>query len=289
MSNLLQEQITLDSIVLALPEVYQNHSRGSAIFNLLETCAQNAAKRIYGPKGEQIADLFPDVPIQLPYFEMGAINSTHLFGLDELIMFAYYFKQRPHIRRVLDIGANIGLHSIILSKLGFEVKSYEPDPEHFATLQKNIEVNSAQNIEVVNEAVSTEKGLASFVRVLGNTTGSHLEGAKSSYGEKHIFEVKTAEFIKIMKWADFIKLDVEGAEARLLCSTSESDWTDVEAFVEIGNGENADAVFAHFKETKVNLFSQKTGWQKAVSKDDVPISHREGSLFISKKDSMTWQ
>ena len=40
-----------------------------------------------------------------------------------------------------DIGANIGLHTIVLSKLGYKVDSYEPDEKHFKLLIKNLKKN----------------------------------------------------------------------------------------------------------------------------------------------------
>ena len=37
-------------------------------------------------------------------------------------MFAFYYRNREFHKKVADIGANIGLHSIVLSKCGFEVE-----------------------------------------------------------------------------------------------------------------------------------------------------------------------
>ena len=36
-----------------------------------------------------------------------------------------------------DLGANVGVHSIILSNLGFDVTSYEPDAIHFENKRKH--------------------------------------------------------------------------------------------------------------------------------------------------------
>src|SRR5258708_2926961 len=66
--------------------------------------------------------------LSLPYTKMGAIDSVDLFGLDELIIFSFYRANRARYRRVLDIGANLGLHSIVMARCGFQVKAFEPDP-----------------------------------------------------------------------------------------------------------------------------------------------------------------
>jgi hypothetical protein len=39
------------------------------------------------------------------------------------------------------MGANLSLHTIILSKLGIKVDSYEPDPNIYNQFKKNIKNN----------------------------------------------------------------------------------------------------------------------------------------------------
>ena len=56
----------------------------------------------FGPFGE----------ISLPYFKMGAIDSHDLFGLDEMIIFSYYYNNKNKYKKVSDLGANIGLSLI---------------------------------------------------------------------------------------------------------------------------------------------------------------------------------
>ena len=110
---------------------------------------------------------------------MGAIDSIDLFGLDELLIFSFYYRNRGLYKRAIDIGANIGLHSIVLSLCGIKVESYEPDPSHYKKLVRNIELNGISNMIFHQAAVSKENGVMQFVRVLGNTTSSHLVGMES--------------------------------------------------------------------------------------------------------------
>jgi hypothetical protein len=58
--------------------------------------------------------------------------------------------------------------------------------------------------------------------------------------------------------------------------------------VEVGTSENALVIFEHLKTLGVNAFSQKLGWQLVSSLEDMPTSYKEGSLFVSMKQSMTW-
>ena len=79
-----------------------------------------------------------------------------------------------------------------------------------------------------------------------------------------------------------------GHEAAVLCATSRGDWETLDAIVEVGNQQNAVKIYDHFRKIDVGLFAQKTGWQKVEKSEDMPTSHRDGSLFISVSDSMPW-
>ena len=228
--------------------------------------------------------------INLPYYKMGAVDSIDLFGLDELIIFSFYWKNRFNYKHICDVGANIGLHSIVLAKCGYQIKSYEPDPIHIQKITENITLNNVEDkIEVIGVAISDVEGHAEFVRLLGNTTGSHLAGSKDNpYGEMSRFQVELKPISELMDWADLIKIDAEGHEAQMLQSTTASQWETTDAIVEIGSIESAKLLFDHFSGLGVKIFSQKTGWEQARTSLDLPTSHLEGSAFISCKEQMPW-
>jgi hypothetical protein len=283
-------QNTLDNIIAALPETRYLHQRHSALYRMLEGSARECTAALFGPQGPQRGRLGDIGDIFLPYESFGAINSVHLFGLDELIIFSFYAANRRNYRRVADIGANIGLHSTVLAKLGYKVDSYEPDPRHHALLVRNLRHNGVDGQVTTHQmAVSVNAGSLEFVRLLGNTTGSHLAGAKpSAYGEMERFVVSTEPFVDILSEVDLVKLDVEGHELSILEATSREDWSETDAVVEVGTPENAAGIFEHFSRIGVNLFSQKTGWGRVTSIGEMPTNHREGSLFISLRPEMNW-
>lgn len=287
---MLNYESTLDKMLKALPELKNFHHRHGLIYQMLDEIALDAAESIFGENGPQAVTLGDLGNLKLPFVSMGEIKSNHLFGLDELIIFSFYLKNKNHYKKVFDIGANIGLHSIVLSKAGYDVVSYEPDPWHFKMLKENLEVNSASSkVEARNKAVSTEVGELEFIRVLGNTTGSHLAGAKKDpYGELKKFKVEVDAFREIMKDADLLKIDVEGHESAILTITNREDWVDTDAIVEIGTPENALMVFEHMQKKGVNLFSQKKSWEKVDRLEDMPTSYKDGSLFISLRNLMPW-
>ena len=279
----------LSSLLYSISSELSVHIPSNSFYNHLLLVARNSILNLYGKNKKNKANLGFLGEIHLPYFSMGAIDSTHLFGLDELILFSFYHKNKNLYSRVSDLGANIGLHSIVLSNLGYKVTSYEPDPIHFEKLTQNTNLNNISNINLVNKAVSTENGQLEFIRVLGNTTGSHLAGSKNNpYGNLNKFKVDVVPFLEICKASDLIKIDVEGHEAKILLSTNNNDWSNTDAIVEVGNQENCNQIFEHFQNIEINLFSQKKSWERVSKIEDMPNSYKEGSLFISKKEKMPW-
>ena len=223
--------------------------------------------------------------IVFPFFSMGSINSLHLFGLDEIILFCYYFSSRKKYKKVADIGGNIGLHSIIMSRFYDNVDCYEPDINHVKKIKENLKLNKIKNVKIVKKAVTTKNGRIKFVRVLGNTTGSHIFGAKKKpYGKLEKFSVKCVKFSKIVKDYDFIKIDAEGEEAKIIKDTRYNDWDNLDVVLEVGSEKNAKDIFRYLNYLDVKMYSQKKNWKKVEKAKDMPFSYKEGSLFISKRN-----
>ena len=278
------------ALVQSLIENPSQHSRDSSFYktheqellNMLENSDLNSSK-----SGHESFEPFGD--LHFPYREMGAINTIHLFGLDELIIFSYYWANKSRYKNVADLGANIGLHSLIMDRCGFSINSFEPDPIHVGVFQENIVNNKSVNITINQKAISDKSDTVEFIRVLGNTTGSHLAGAKEDpYGELETFTVETSDINAVLLNNDFVKMDIEGQEATAILSTKKDTWANVEMILEVGTEKNAKIIFEYLNEINVNMFSQKNGWNKVSDLADVPTSYKEGSLFLSVADEMSW-
>lgn len=234
-------------------------------------------------------NISPIGEIILPYFKMGNIDSLDLFGLDEIYIFSIYWFNKKNYKNVADIGANIGLHSIIMDKCGYKVDAYEPDPIHSKIFKKNINLNNSKNVRIRKFAVSDNNKEEDFVRVIGNTTGSHLKGAKNSYGTLETFKVKVKAINSIIRKYDLVKMDVEGEEAKIIKSITDQKIFNTTDFIcEISKKENKKIIFDHLKKFDVRIFSQKINWQIVKKISDLPSSHREGSIFISQNKSKVW-
>jgi FkbM family methyltransferase len=281
----------ISEIIQALGSRPWTHSRESDIYSLLDEINQvfiNESNLDDPNNGSLYLRQFGE--IIFPYVEMGAINTKHLFAVDELIIYAYYYANKDRYRRVADLGANLGIHSIVMSKCGWDVEAFEPDPKHYAILKENLSKNHIDNVNPNLAAVSDVSGECEFVRVLGNTTSSHLTGAKdNAYGKLEHFNVETIAANLVFKNVDFIKMDVEGSENKIILSTNKGDWDGTDAMLEVGNEKAANEIYNHICKLGINAFSQKNNWSIVKNLSDIPTSYKEGSLFITASDSMYWE
>ena len=117
---------------------------------------------------------------------------------------------------VLDIGANIGFYTLILSKLvgkKGKVYAFEADPSNFKLLKKNIEVNNCENVILINKAVSNKKEDVNFYIKDSNTGGNSMfKGV--GVEELKVKAINLDEYFSDNIKIDFIKMDIEGAEGR---------------------------------------------------------------------------
>ncbi|MER2492201.1 FkbM family methyltransferase [Catenovulum sediminis] len=237
----------------------------------------------------------PDIMVEdgtyfnFPYVDMGNINTKHLFGIDELIILGFYIRNRSLYRSVLDLGANVGLHTLTLLSLGYKVLAYEADPQTAEMLRQHLNINNFDIETVKNSAAASYAGEVQFTRVCGNLTGSHISGAKKSpYGKLEMFNVKVDNVCELFNQFDLVKMDIEGQEADVFCGVPRSSWESTDVIMEINGLDNAHKIYEQAKRLGLNLFIQKRGWRIAKSIDDLPLSYKDGSVFVSYKKVMPW-
>lgn len=275
--------VSLPALLKGLPSWRRSHPPRSASYARLTRQARAAVlASSLGRKGKGVTDLGDLGLVRFPYTKMGKIDSLDLFGLDELILFSLYWKNRHRFRRAVDIGANLGLHSLIMARCGWKVTAYEPDPRHCSLLRRNLKLNHIRSVRVQEAAVSNCGGRAEFVRVVGNTTSSHLAGAKSgAYGKLEKFPVRLVAATRAMQGADFVKIDAEGHECEILESIPRAVWRRVCCVLEIGTLKNARRIQKWATQNQLKVCAQKIGWGICRRLADFPASYREGSVIIS--------
>ena len=221
--------------------------------------------------------------LNIPKVSFGNIDSDALFADKEQELFDFYEANRDRYKKALDIGANIGVHTVLMARQGWHVQAFEPDPVHWEIAAKNI----YRNVLVIKTsleqaAVSDVEGRKSFVRVNGNTTGSHLKGDKAPYGSLNEFEVDVVDCRPLFDWADFAKIDCEGHEARLLTTLTADQLKHLEIMVEVGNPKNAVEIYQHLSPMGIGMWTQQRKWQPLRGLADMPVHHSEGALFIGR-------
>jgi FkbM family methyltransferase len=130
---------------------------------------------------------------------------------------------------VIDIGAHIGLMSVILGKLvgeKGEVYSFEPTPYTFSLLNKMIGLNKLQAVvKPVNKAVSDTSGFVEFSADTMDVSNSIVSYEHNSeYKKIKVPTISIDEFVKEnkMQKLDFIKIDAEGVELDVLKGAKET-------------------------------------------------------------------
>lgn len=126
---------------------------------------------------------------------------------------------------VVDIGANIGIFSVYAStKTSGQIHSFEPFPENFDYLKRNISHNSDGNIKPHNFAVSDKIGTQKLF--ISESSGGHLLFDHNIHGViQNSIEIHTTTLESLMdenslSQIDFMKIDCEGAEGQIIQSTS---------------------------------------------------------------------
>ena len=129
---------------------------------------------------------------------------------------------------VLDIGANIGTHSLALAKLvgpGGYVAAFEPQRIVFQTLCANMALNSLDNVQCVNAAVGETYGRLHLIDpdpdIPNNYGGADLASLSSFASLAGAPQMPSVEQLVLDDFLDvnrlkFIKIDVEGMEAPVL-------------------------------------------------------------------------
>jgi FkbM family methyltransferase len=127
---------------------------------------------------------------------------------------------------VIDIGAHIGLYTIIASKrvgANGKVVAIEANRSNFEMLNRNIKVNQLTNIISLNNAVySKETKLKLYLpgEELGHTTYNTVMSDRAKNEDKFVeVSANTLDYLLQLKEitdVNWVKIDVEGAEFEVL-------------------------------------------------------------------------
>ena len=90
--------------------------------------------------------------------------------------------------------------------------AFEPWPENIETIKSQLELNQIMNCTVIEAAVSDSAGEVEFCGG-PDTSTAHIKRQENERRETHIVKSVTLdEFSTARRPADFVKMDIEGAE-----------------------------------------------------------------------------
>jgi len=133
-------------------------------------------------------------------------------------IYAFYKKYLLDDCLFLDIGANVGIHTLIAlaANKRIFVHSFEPSPEIFSRLEKNIKKNNVNRVKLHQLAVSNSNGHVFFEDCSSNINIgiSHISCENTG------LEVETVAIDSLLSGVEkrvcLIKIDVEGYEPAVL-------------------------------------------------------------------------
>lgn len=192
-----------------------------------------------------------DVLFFLPNFEEDFIQKTMVLTRNFFERAELANLKKNYIRKgavCLDIGANIGNHSIYYAKIcnASRVYAFEPVGSTFDILKKNIALNHADGIiKAFNCGVSDRKKSASIIHFARNNIGA-TQLAEDENGTIRLVSLDDMGFQHV----DFMKIDIENMEYDLLCGAS-SFFAENKPiiFIEVqedGNFEKVDALLKSY-------------------------------------------
>jgi FkbM family methyltransferase len=150
----------------------------------------------------------------ISYFDRSTLNYLYreVFARQH-----YYFRAQTQSPVILDCGANIGMASLYFKWLypGSHVIAFEPDPATFRLLKENIARNKL-DIGAQNFALWDENSEVDFF-IDGGEPGALLMSTSNARVEGRCIRVPTRKLSDFIEGPiDFLKMDVEGAEHRIL-------------------------------------------------------------------------
>ncbi len=147
----------------------------------------------------------------------GAANAPEWLGI-------YEFAKQRALRRlvrpgtiVCDIGANAGFYSLALSRLAGakgRVIAFEPLRRNIEKIERHLALNQIRNIELHQCALSDVTGFVHFEEGDSDFTGRISDETNSI----KVQSIRLDDFLREHSLGDpaLLKIDVEGAEARVL-------------------------------------------------------------------------
>jgi FkbM family methyltransferase len=215
-------------------------------------------------------------------------RSVYLCGGYERAEIDAFLALVPRRRIALDVGANAGTHSVAFGHAFEKVHAFEPNPNLWAQLERNIEMNDI-DATVHRFGLSDTPGQFPLYDT-GNHNhglGTFLEVEQYDRPLRKVAEawIKVADELGLPDEIDAIKIDVQGFEANvlrgmkgLLARNRPAIWTEIGNGTDLASREDLGAVlpfeFEAYQVRSSGRFVRTCRLEKIVSK------LAQGNVFI---------
>ena len=187
---------------------------GNRLRNMRPVNADHCVKlmvRVHGAK----------IPVQI------RLNRGDPYSLVEVLLGDEYTDYLPRgfeIKTVVDLGANIGMFSLLCAAVfpGADLFCVEPDPANSEQLRRNLAGISASSTTALEGAVWTHDGAGTLITSSAATEHSMLEASQNTGSvEIKCYTMESILRLTEVSEIDLLKVDIEGAERELLehCDT----------------------------------------------------------------------
>lgn len=128
----------------------------------------------------------------------------------------YRFNPSNRVRTIIDCGANMGLSVLYFADSYKEhtILAFEPDKDLFKLLEENVVTFGLKNVKLFNKAVWDKSETLRFFTDGG--MGGRVQNAYVRQEPKLVEAIPLLDFLT--NDVDFLKIDIEGAEDRVLRS-----------------------------------------------------------------------
>ncbi|MEO9307217.1 MAG: FkbM family methyltransferase [Nitrososphaera sp.] len=197
-----------------------------------------------------------------------------------------------NVKVIVDIGAMIGSFSLWAAQKfpASVVYCYEPDPESFEYLKKNIEASNLQNrIKSENFAVLDREGKSIFYRYKKTPSCNSLiyNNAPGTVDTAISLQISTKPFSDILQKVgkiDFLKMDCEGSEFDILYSLKKPQLEKIQYLVleyhDFDNDQQKNSI-------KLLQFLRDSGFAAQKIPTDVRKNKGAGYIYASRKIETT--
>jgi FkbM family methyltransferase len=160
----------------------------------------------------RISDFDGDLNLDVSVCETMGINLWHtpkLFEKEERQAFCSAITPGCN---VLDVGANIGIYTLLAAKRGAHVYAIEADPVNAARLRHHVELNRfTERVTIFEMAATDHAATLPFFRNPVNSGGSNLFKGEPA----GVIEGRTLDSLELPP-IDICKMDIEGSEVMAL-------------------------------------------------------------------------